>query len=356
MQSIKKTQLSQSANQRRNLFKNPKLRFLFLELTKNCNERCLHCGSDCGNQIVRDELSTEDFISILDQIKEDFGTKGFMLCITGGEPLLRKDFFTIMNHANELGFSWGMTSNGTLITPEIAHNLKLAGMRTISVSIDGPERYHDMFRQTPYGYERAMNGIRNLINEGGFEDISVTTVLTHESLPMVDELFNELDKIDIDGWRLVNLEPMGRAKKYPELLFTPDDYKTLFSYITDKRKNNFPVSYGCCHYLGIELEGETRDWYYFCNAGLCTASITSTGDIVACLDIESRPELIQGNIHTDRFKTVWDNRLSQHRDENYRKCSHCKNCTEWDFCMGDSFHSWNFDENKPDVCLKGILF
>ena len=143
---------------RRGLFVKPRLRNLFLELTMRCNENCIHCGSRCG-EVTSEELPVEVYKRFLDEIKEDFGIKDKMLCITGGEPLLRKEFFEIMEYAHSLGFHWGMTSNGTLIDRECASKLKKAGMGTISISIDGLEATHDAFRRTPGGYKKAMQGI-----------------------------------------------------------------------------------------------------------------------------------------------------------------------------------------------------
>lgn len=131
----------------------PTLRNLFLELTMRCNERCLHCGSSCGD-VSSEELTVSQYSKFLAEIKGDFGVDNKMLCITGGEPLLRKDFFDIMAAANQLGFKWGMTSNATLIDESVAKQLKRVGMGTISVSIDGLEDTHDAFRRTPGGWKR----------------------------------------------------------------------------------------------------------------------------------------------------------------------------------------------------------
>ena len=110
----KTAQMKETALLREEIRKNHKLRFLFFELTLRCNENCIHCGSRCG-EALGEELPTEVFIGILDKVAKDFAGSLPMLNITGGEPLLRKDFFEIVNHAKQLGFSWGMTSNGTLI-------------------------------------------------------------------------------------------------------------------------------------------------------------------------------------------------------------------------------------------------
>lgn len=354
-EKMKLEHLRQMRDYRQKLMKEPQLRNLFLELTVRCNERCLHCGSHCGD-VTSDELTVEQYRTFLQQVKEDMTTKGKMLDITGGEPLLRKDFFDIMGAAHELGFEWGMTSNATLIDDNVARELKRTGMATISVSIDGLEATHDEFRRTPKGYERAMSGIESLIRVGGFESVQVTTVVTHKSIKELDELFKIFNEMDIDSWRVINMEPMGRAKQHPELILTPDDYRYLFEFIRNKRIAGEPVCYGCSHYLGMEYEREVRDWYYLCTAGLYTASITANGDIVACLDIERRPEFVQGNILTDRFSEVWKNKFHIFRRDLADDNEVCSKCEHKEFCHGDAYHSWDFDNNKPQVCFKDILF
>ena len=352
---MKRKHLEQMREYRSKLMKEPKLRNLFLELTLRCNERCLHCGSYCGD-VTSEELSVDQYRTFLTQVKEDMTTDGKMLCITGGEPLLRKEFFDIMGVAHELGFSWGMTSNATLIDDSVARDLQEVGMGTISVSIDGLEETHDAFRRTPGGYKKAMKGIESLLRVGGFENVQITTVVTHQNIGQLDELYKIFNEMDIDSWRVINIEPMGRAKQHPELILTKEDYQTIFEFIRNKRIAGEPVTYGCSHYLGMEYEREVRDWYYLCTAGLYTASITANGDIIACLDIERRPEFVQGNILKDRFSEVWKNKFQVFRRDLADDNETCSKCFHKDYCHGDAFHSWDFDNNKPLVCFKDILF
>ncbi len=347
--------LSQLADYRDKILNHPPLKNLFLELTLRCNENCIHCGSKCSQFSSVSELSTQQYKEILDGIKRDFDVKKFMLNITGGEPLLRGDFYEIMDYANKLGYIWGMTSNATLIDDEAAQKLKACGMRTISVSIDGLSETHDRLRGKKGAYEEAMKGINALIN-GGFEHVQVTTVVNHQNIGELDELFDILCKTDIDSWRVINIEPIGRAKEHPELILSSEEYRYLFDYIKNKRLMGYPVCYGCSHYLGLDYERTVRDWYFICGAGVYTASITSSGDIIACLDIERRPELVQGNILKDSLKDVWEKKFGVFRrnlsDDN-EKCRSCEDCR---FCHGGAFHSWDFDKCEPMVCFKGTLF
>ena len=282
---VKTAHMKQLKEHREKLYREPDLRQLFLELTLRCNERCLHCGSWCSDpgrtMPAGEELSVETYHRFLDKIRKDFDLRRMMLCITGGEPLLRKEFFEIMDYAGKLGFSWGMTTNGTLIGAETAARLKRAGMKTVSVSIDGLPETHDSFRQTPGAYERAMRGIQALLAEGGFEAVQVTTVVHHKNIGELDRLYEIMCGLDIDSWRVINMEPMGRALLHPELMMTPEDYRRLFSFIREKRQEGMPVEYGCSHYLGMDYEHEVREWYFLCSAGIYVASVMAIRIVAA---------------------------------------------------------------------------
>lgn len=77
----------------------PKLRYLFLELTQQCNLFCSHCGSSCGSH-KREELTKDEWCEFIRYISAHFSPQELMFCITGGEPLLRKDFYDIVNYIN----------------------------------------------------------------------------------------------------------------------------------------------------------------------------------------------------------------------------------------------------------------
>ncbi len=355
MNEVKTEHLKMLAEYREKLMKEPKLKFLFLELTMRCNENCLHCGSHC-NDVQSEELDVLTYMELLDKIKRDFGTEELMLCVTGGEPLLRREIYDIMGYAHKLGFRWGMTSNGILINDMTAKYLARAGMSTISISIDGLKDTHDWFRRTPKAYLKAMKGVKALVDNGSFKNVQITTVVHKKNIDELEELFRIVCEADVDSWRVINIEPIGRAKEHPELLLDAVDYRRMFDFIKEKREQGFPVEYGCTHYLGLDYEREVRDWYYLCNAGVYTASIMANGDIGACLDIERRPETIMGNILTDDFTEVWKNKFEIFRKPLSEKSGKCSACESGEFCSGGSCHSWDYDENEQQVCFKDVLF
>ena len=353
--NLKIKHLRQLSDYRTTIIKKPPLRNLFLELTTQCNENCIHCGSNCG-KAKNNELTTEQYRAFLKKVKDDFDIRSIMLDITGGEPLLRKDFFDIMSYAHKLGYIWGMTSNGTLIDDSIAKQLQHCGMRTIAISIDGLPETHDKLRRRNGAYEAAMNGIKALKKNGSFENVQVTTVVNHENINQLDDLFCIMKQVNIDSWRVINVEPIGRAKDNSDLRLSNVEYKRMFDFIKENRNKGYPITYGCSHYLGLDYEREVREWYYLCNAGVYTASITSEGDICACLDIERRTELTQGNILKDDFKYIWENKFEVFRTNLSSRNKECEKCSECDFCHGGAFHTWDFEKNEPRICFKNILF
>ena len=353
-EKLKRAHLKTLSVYTRGLYSRPELRRLFLEMTLRCNEHCFHCGSNCGD-VPSDELSADEFKRVIDTVAEDFDPRRVMLCVTGGEPTLRRDLCDIMGYASSLGFSWGMTSNATLITREKAEDLADAGMKTISVSIDGLRETHDELRASPGSFDRAMRGVENLISAGRFEDVQITTVFNHRNIAELDDLFDLMDGVDIDSWRVATLEPIGRALSRPELMCTAEDYRRLFDFIKKKREEGFPIEYGCTHWLGLDHEAEVRDWYWQCSCGIYTASIMCNGDIGGCLDVERRPETVFGNVKKDRFSDVWRDGFAIYRRDHSLDCEKCRACPDAEFCRGDARHSWDYDKNEPMVCLKKTL-
>ena len=352
---IKTAQMNQLADYRQTLYTKPKLDQLFFELTLQCNEHCFHCGSRCDSQSASG-LPLAKYKEILDEVKENFDISHMQLCITGGEPLLYPDFFELMAYAHKSGYRWGMTSNGTLITKDVARKLKECGMGTISISIDGLEKTHDRLRGLKGGYQKAMEGIQNLIAEDAFHSIMVTTVFNHENLNELEPLYDIFDKIDIDEWRIAGLEPIGRALDYPHLMLTTEDYRKLFTFIKEKRAAQIPVTYGCSHFVGIEYEADVRDWYFLCNAGVYVASIMANGDIGACLDIDRNSRTIQGNVYQDHFTDVWKNRFELFRQPLSNLNATCKECEYEKWCAGGAHHSWDYTENRQMICFRNKLF
>lgn len=349
--SIKHRDMERLREYRDHLIKNPRLTYLFLELTNRCNLSCLHCGSSCAgsNQI---DMDTELLFRTLGTVAEDFDPESVMICLSGGEPMLHRDFFKICGKIVQSGFPWGMTTNGMLIGAKEAHALKELGIGSITVSLDGMKGSHDWLRDRPGSFERTSEGIRFLIREG--IPVQVTTVIHRGNLSELNDIYEYVAALGADSWRVINIEPIGRALQNKDLLLSQEELLSLLGWIRQKRFSRdtaIDVRYGCSHYLSYDLEREVRDNYFLCGSGIYVGSILCNGDIYSCLDIERRPELIQGNIKTDRFSEVWRHKFREFRRDRTESCEECRQCPERGFCGGDSAHTWDYGQNRPKFCI-----
>lgn len=356
IKNIKTKNLDKISKYRTKLYKKPELKDLFLEVTMKCNARCEHCGSSCGDKIVNNEITAQELKKALYDISRRYNSRDILLNVTGGEPLVRKDLFDIMKYAVSLGFRWGMTSNGMLINDEILKKMEETRMETISISLDGLKETHENFRKVPNCYEKIIENVKKLQQIPSISVVQITTVANKKNLNELEKLYELMKNLNIVSWRIINVDPIGRAKNNKDLLLTSNDYIYLWNFIKEKREENIiNVEYGCSHYLDIDYEKELRDTYFICSAGLFVGSILSNGDISVCPNVERRPEFVQGNIRNDNFVDVWENKFQIFRNENRTKCDKCTNCKKWKYCLGDSFHTWNFADNKPNFCIKDIL-
>mgnify|MGYP004649906691 FL=1 len=355
VEKIKLRNLDKIYEYRQELYKEPILKDLFLEVTSRCNARCEHCGSSCENKMADDEISAEELKKVLLDISKKYDAKDILLNVTGGEPLFRKDLFEIMDYANKLGYRWGMTSNGMLITDEILNKMNETNMVTISISLDGMKETHESFRKVPGSFDKIIENIKKLQKVPSIKVVQVTTVANKKNLKELEEVYNLMKELNVISWRVVNVDPIGRAKDNEDILLDKDEYKYLFNFIKEKREEKvINVEYGCSHYLGIDMEKEIRDTYFMCVTGIYVASILSNGDIFVCPNVERRPELIQGNIKNDNFIDVWENKFKEFRRDERTKGKNCTNCPKWKYCLGDSFHTFDFNKNEPRFCINNI--
>ena len=335
------------------LMASPILRTLFFELTDGCNLRCVHCGSSCGPEKAR-FLSLELIKKTLQSVKDNMGTGTTMIVLTGGEPLLHPDFLSIIKLIDEMGFRFGITTNATLIDKAMAESLRDAHIMSIGFSLDGDKSSHDRFRGNPHAYSKAIEGMKNFVEVCGKTATTMVTSVIHPgNIDQLQSLFEECKRLGVDYFRPINVEPIGRANAHPELFLDKRGFKTLFDFIKTKRgEGSLPqVTYGCSHALPLEYELEIREYPFLCMAGLQIASVLVNGDIYACLDIERREELVQGNVGKDDFYSVWEKGFSFFRRER-TDVSYCRDCPNKAFCNGDSAHTWNYDEGRPNLCLR----
>ncbi|MFH0818827.1 MAG: radical SAM protein [Patescibacteria group bacterium] len=333
------------------LRKEHKLNYLFWECTLNCNFYCAHCGSNAGKKVHTNELTTAEIKKTFFEIAQDYDAKKIMIAITGGEPLLRQDIFEVMSYAKKLGFSWGMVTNGFLVDEQVVCNMQKSGMDTVVVSIDGIGKIHDDFRNVSGAYEHAVNAVKLLAKADFLKDLQITTSVHQGNIDNLEKMYETFLPLGITSWRVMNIDPIGRAENN-KLLLTPEQLKQLLDFIKIKRKQNkkVDITYGCAGFLGLDYEREVRRNFFICNTGINTGSILHNGDIFVCPNVPRLPELIQGNVRKDRFSEIWNNKFAYFRNPDRTACVDCKKCDFWPECKGGSMHIWDFTHKKPKMC------
>ena len=330
---------------------NAGLRTLFWETTLNCNAYCPYCGSRCGRNNTQD-VPGEFVIRTLKRIASAYDASKIMIDVTGGEPLLRKDLFSVMSAAVQLGFSWGMVTNGSLLTDEVIEELKKSGMRTISISVDDLFEKHDSVRGLPGGFAKIVRAIRRLADLQFLDHIQITTVVTKNNLHSLPEMYAYFSELPVDSWRLAPVDPIGRCREHKEILLDKDAFREFIDFMKEHVfSDRLSIMTSCSHYLGTD-DTLFRKAPFFCGAGKSVASILADGSIFVCPDVPRRKELIQGNIRTDDFVACWENRFDVFRSSENRKTGRCAQCAEWEMCQGDSLHTWDFDCDSPLFCIK----
>ena len=329
------------------------LRQIFWECTLRCNLRCRHCGSDCKVLSESRDMPLEDFLGVLRKVKAaGLDTHKIMVVVTGGEPLLRPDLEQCGKAFYDMEFPWGMVTNGFAMTEDKFRGLLASGLRSMTISLDGLGEDHDWMRGVPGSFERAANAIRMAC---ACPDISfdVVTCVTNRNYDKLSEIKEFLIGCGLKEWRLFTVFPVGRAATDPQLQLSNEQFRGLMEFIKATRKEGRLIaSYGCEGFLG-NYEGEVRDHFFFCNAGVSVAGVLSDGSISACTSIRS--DYHQGNIYKDDFMEVWEKRFQPYRDHSWMKTGECADCKYWKYCRGSGMHLRDAD-GKLIVChLKRII-
>ena len=312
-----------------------RLRYLFWECTLRCNLSCNHCGSDCQTGSDVPDMPLEDFLRVLDRIRPTVDPAGTLVVVTGGEPLVRRDLALCGAAFRDRGFPWGMVTNGWSMTEARWKELVESGIRSLTVSLDGLEETHDKFRRRNGSWKRAVASLAMASATDGLTFDAMTSV-TPESLAELPRIRDLLLELGVRRWRLDMIFPKGRAATHPELFLSDAQYLEMMGFLQETRAmGRITAECGCDGYLGA-LEGRVRDTPFFCRAGINIGSVLCDGSISACPSL--RADYIQGNIRTDDFLDVWENRFQVMRDRSWARTGSCESCKDWKYCHGNGLH------------------
>jgi radical SAM protein with 4Fe4S-binding SPASM domain len=313
-----------------------------LDITYRCNERCVHCYLDHDDH---GEMTTAEIKDILDQLS-DAGV--FFLTLSGGEVLMRRDFFEIVEHARRLLFNVKVKTNGVMIREPEAKRIRDLGVEQVQISVYShrPE-IHDAITKLPGSLKRTIEAIRFLKSQG--LKVVIANVL------MVSNLFD-------------NTGVMALAKELGVSY-------TLDPTITPKMDGDtsilalrIPGSELKQVFRSRELVGNVEEFCapppppgedimegFPCSAGHTACYITPYGDVFPCVQFP----LPSGNLREQKFIDIWRNssQLNEVRSIRARDlptcstCAHVGTCTR---CPGLAYMEGNMRGPSAADCEKSF--
>ena len=175
-------------------------------ITRACNLKCVHCYNDSGASKADDELPTEEAKVVLDDLVQ-FGVPSVLF--SGGEPLMRPDLFELIGYAVERGLRAVISTNGTLITTEMAKKIKQHGVSYVGISLDGIGDINDKFRGVDGAFDRAVAGIKNC--QDADVRIGLRLTLTKRNVQDLEGLFDFFEAKKIERACFYHFVPSGRG-------------------------------------------------------------------------------------------------------------------------------------------------
>jgi AdoMet-dependent heme synthase len=314
-----------------------------MDLTYRCNERCVHCYLDHDD---RGEMTTAEIKGILDQLAE---AGVFFLTLSGGEPLMRKDFFAIISHARSLLFNVKVKTNGLMIGEDEARRLQELGVENLQISVYShrPD-VHDAITKVKGSLERTKTAIRFLRAQG--LKLTIANVMMTGNLgdqAGVRELAKELDCLytvdptitpHIDGdTSLLRLRiPTHELEK---LMHSPE----LVGGDIDEYCAPSP-----------EADSDTLESTP-CSAGHTACYISPYADVFPCVQFP----LPTGSLRRQKFLDIWNdspqmNEVRSIRLQDLSTCSGCGHVGGCTRCPGLAYMEGNMRGPSSADCEKSF--
>lgn len=272
------------------------------EITHACNSACIHCCVDAGKPQSR-ELNIDQAHELIDDLVEN---EVFKIIIGGGEPLTRKGFFELVQHAYDGGIHLSLITNGLLVKRD---DLPLFNMfDVVQISLDGANSStNDLQRGVLGATKKTFNVIRLLVEEGVNVRIFTTaTRLNFREIPKIYEIAQSLGANEYGVGRLI---PVGRGRvNLTTLEPTPQMYRQIIKWLISPRISKGPLklALGECFTFWTRLcRNKTEENIKLCQGGFSSCVILPNGDVTPCSFFTVRTKRVGGNIKTKNIRTIW---------------------------------------------------
>lgn len=313
-----------------------------LDLTYRCNERCVHCYLDHDDH---GEMTTTEVKHLLDELAE---AGVFVLTLSGGEIMMRRDFFEILKYARELAFCVKLKTNAVLIREREAARIRELGVESIQVSIYShrPE-VHDAITLVPGSLRRSLTAIRFLKSQG--LKVTIANVLMTENMQDYQEVRALADELGVTATLDPTVTPMMDGNRSTLRLAAGEDaLKQLF--------RDQSLVGNVDEYCAVPAKPDEDDLQSLpCSAGHTAAYVSPYGDVYPCVQFP----LTCGNVRQQRFLDIWrdSEQLKEVRSIRLKDLTSCSQCTHGSTCTrcpGLAFMEGNMRGPSTQDCEKSF--
>lgn len=299
----------------------PQLTNLHIEITSKCNERCIHCYIPHENKITH--MDPDLFFDILEQCKD---MRLLHLTLSGGEPMLHRNFLDFLRKCKEYNFSVNVLSNLTLLDNEIVKELKanpLLGVQASLYSMD--PAIHDEITQMKGSFEKTKNGILKLIEND--IPLQISSPIMRQNKNCYGDVKKWAEKYKIHaGDDYVIIGEYNHSIKNLRCRLSIDEIKDLINY---KVENNIK------YLKQIEAEAKKKKDStpddFVCSVCYSSICITENGSVYPCAGWQ---DYVVSNVKEAPLRDIWDNSEKVQYLRNLRKKDFpkCIQCSDKDFC------------------------
>jgi len=289
-------------------------RLVFWETTAACNLECAHCRRlEVGHEMSKRDLTTDEGKRLIDQLA-DCGRP--LLILSGGEPLIRPDIFDLAAHAAEKGLPCALATNGTLVDRAVAGKIAAAGIRRVSISLDGADaETHDRFRRIPGSFERALAGIAHVRAAGVPVQINMT--LACHNVAQMEALFALAERLGAVALHVFVLVPVGCGVEIAdeEMLSPEQCEETLTRFYELSTRSRLETRATCAPQYsrivrqrrmlekaqGVAATAGGPDPGRGCLAGMAVCFVSHEGKVFPCGYLPAEA----GDLRRESFATIW---------------------------------------------------
>ncbi len=316
--------------------------YVVWELTLRCDQPCTHCGSRAGEARAQ-ELTTEEALGVVAQLS---AAGAFEVALIGGEAYLHPGFLEIVRALKAAGIRPTMTTGGRSLDAALARQMAEAGLYSVSVSVDGLERTHDLMRASPGSFAAATAALEYLKTAG--IRVGANTNFNRLNEAELEPLYEHLKGLGVSAWQVQITTPLGRAADRAAMLLQPWDLLSLLPRLAAVKRRAFEEARMVVQpgnnlgYFGPEealLRSPSpaqRDHFQGCQAGRHLMGIESSGDVKGCPSLQTS-HYVGGNLRRAPLQEIWDRapELAFTRERTVESLwGFCRTCPFAQACLG----------------------